>query len=299
MSIFVGLDCGGSSSRVLAVDSDGKVLFHGQSGAANLASTPEPRLARNLANATQGCPAADYVCGGFAGLVTEELRQKAILYLAKLFPGARVRAEPDYSAALFSCPDGTDVCVVSGTGSLVCSRDERGGVVKSGGRGYVLGDEGSGFQFGRDALIHYLNNPTRSSAVLGALVEETFGTTQEGEIIAQVYRSGAVATLLAKLSKAVVADAKAGESYAIESVGRNTERLAGVVRQHVESRFPGRRHLGVSLVGGTWKSGTPIRDRFEQHLRELFSGMHIELFQATRPPIYGAVELAKEMSHGN
>lgn len=52
MGIYVGLDCGGSSSRVLAMDEAGTQLFVGSSGAANILSTPEFRLRRNLENAS-------------------------------------------------------------------------------------------------------------------------------------------------------------------------------------------------------------------------------------------------------
>src|SRR5687768_11645928 len=137
MSVFVGLDCGGSSSRVLAVDFDGNIVFQGQSGAANLASTPENRLRRNLSHATDGCPHADYVCGCFAGLVSDDLRRRGEDHLKSLFPRAEVRAEPDYTAALYASPPGTDVCVIAGTGSLVCSRGADG-ILKSGGMGYIL-----------------------------------------------------------------------------------------------------------------------------------------------------------------
>ncbi|HEY0867548.1 MAG TPA: BadF/BadG/BcrA/BcrD ATPase family protein, partial [Fimbriimonas sp.] len=202
MSVFVGLDCGGSSSRVVAMDERGKILFQGQSGAANLVSTPENRLRRNLASATRGCPAASHVCGCFAGLINRETWERGIDRLREIFPAAQVRAEPDYTAALYASPPDTDVCVIAGTGSLVCSKSESG-IVKSGGRGYILGDQGSGFHYGRDALVHFLNHPGSASRALSDEIERLFGSPDEGTIVAAVYRTAPPSTLLAKLVRAL------------------------------------------------------------------------------------------------
>jgi N-acetylglucosamine kinase-like BadF-type ATPase len=298
LSVFVGLDCGGSSSRVLAVDSSGEIVFQGQSGAANLASTPENRLRRNLSHATEGCPSADFVCGCFAGLVSDDLRMRGEDYLKQLFPRSRVRAEPDYTAALYAAPEGTDICVIAGTGSLVCSRCD-GEVVKSGGRGFILGDYGSGYQFGRDGLLHYLDNPTRSSPALREAIMEVFGSMQEGVIVSHVYKSPTPAMTIGKISKAVAQDAKAGEAYALASVDTNTMKLANIVAGHAQQYHSEQKEIGISLTGGVWKSASVFREQFELHLRKLLPGQAVHVQRVTRPPLYGAVELAKEMSYRN
>jgi len=76
-------------------------------------------------------------------------------------------------------------------------------IVKSGGRGYILGDFGSGYQFGRDALIHYLDDPSACSPALRRAVSELFRTEDDSEIIASVYRSQTPAGILAKLAKPI------------------------------------------------------------------------------------------------
>lgn len=298
MSVFVGLDCGGSSSRVLAMDENGNVLFQGQAGAANLLSTPEPRLRKNLSFAVQGCPKAEYVCGCFAGLINEEVRGKGEDILRGLFPGASVRAEPDYTAALYASAPETHVCVIAGTGSLVCSRKD-GKVVKSGGRGYILGDFGSGYQFGRDALIYYLDDPEHASPNLRRAVTELFGTGDEGAIVAAVYRSATPAGLLGKLAKVVGIDARAGEAYAISSVEKHVAQLVEVVKRHIHEHVPPAENLHVSLAGGVWKVAAIFRDQFGQMLGNAFPEREVTTYRIARPPLYGAVELAKELRIGH
>ncbi len=294
----MGLDCGGSCSRVMAVNNEGAIVFQGQSGAANLVSTPDARLKRNLLHASQGCPGATYVCGCFAGLVGDETRERGEELLRLFFPGACVRAEPDYTAAFYSSPPDTDICVISGTGSLVCSRGEFS-MVKSGGRGYILGDYGSGFHYGRDALTHFLDNPKTCTARLRQAIVELFGTDHEGLIITAVYKSGTAPQILGKLAKVLGMEALAGEPYALDSVDRNGRALVDVVTGHVNRYFPRANSLNLSLAGGVWKAAPIFRDRFQELMAKQFPKMRITVTRIHKPPLYGAVELAKELSVGN
>ena len=302
MQIVVGLDCGGSSSRVLAVDADGNIVFKGQSGPANLTSTPESRLRRNLASALKGCPPVAAACGCFAGLLNEDQRSYALDLLRGLLPGAKVRAEPDYTAAFYAANVGTNLCVIAGTGSLVCSLRE-GRIEKSGGRGYLLGDEGSAFAYGRDALLHFLNAPDAASPRLRAAVEDVFDTTVPNEVVSAVYRSATPAGILAKLAKPLGLDARAHEPYALKAIESNTARLVDVVERHVELHLAGET-IRVCLAGGLWKGSAGFTQAFEKDLRRRFPDRVASVEKTAHPPVYGAVLLARSIMnepnhHGN
>ncbi len=281
------------------MDESSNILFQGQSGAANLVSTPAARLSRNLSAAVTGCPRPTHICGCFAGLISEEVRKTAVEHLQVLFPEALHRAEPDYTAALYACPEETDICVISGTGSLVCSRSPNG-VVKSGGRGFVLGDEGSAFRFGVDALKYFLDHRDAASAALVKTVGEVFPTLDEGAIVAAVYRSATPATILAKLARPLGQDAANGEKYAIESLERNLGSLVDVVRKHADLyHHDGGAPLRICLAGGLWKGPVVYRETFDKLVGLRFGGRKVEVIRILKPPVQGAVELAKEMSYGN
>ena len=294
MGVFVGLDCGGSSSRVVAVDVHGQVIFQGQSGAANLTTTPEKRLARNLAQASKGCPRASYVCGCFAGMIGPDSKERGEALLRELFPGAQIRTEADYAAALYAAPKTTDILIISGTGSLICSRTSEG-IVKSGGRGYVLGDQGSGYQFGRDVLMNYLDRPDTASEPLKAELVQQFGDLTEQGIVARVYGAGSPATVLARLAKFAGFDAMAGQPYALQSLDRNLGALIDVLEQHIERHHYVNSNLEIVLSGGVWKSAPIFRERLVQLLEARFPTRAFVVNRIAQPPVYGAVELAKEM----
>ena len=282
----------------MAADATGAIIYQGQSGAANIASTPESRIRRNLLAASNGCPKPNFVCAGFAGLINQSTRERALEILGEIFPGSKIQVEPDFTAAYFACPKGTDICVISGTGSLVCSRqgDE---MKKSGGAGYLLGDEGSAFQFGRDALRQFLAEPDAASPALQASIQQQFGTLEPGDIVAQTYRAPGPASLIAKLSKAVVADYREGAEYARRSVDRQTEALAEVTARHYRKWFSQAEVVNVCLAGGAWKGSTEIRAAFEAHLNRLISPTVANVSRIEKPPLHGALTLAFMMDQRN
>lgn len=296
MPILLGLDCGGSSTRAVAIDGRGAVLHQNQSGSANLASTPEFRIRRNLAHATQGRPDPDAVCACFAGLLTEDDRSRALGYLRDLFPSARLRAEPDYAAALFACSDETDVCVIAGTGSLVCSSDGSQ-ILKSGGRGYLLGDPGSAFRYGRDALLQFLDNPKAAGVHLAGAIERYFGAASEAELVSRLYRAPSPPALLAKLARVVAQDAREGHAYALKSLERNSGELASVLKDHCCRHLRNQRIVRVGLTGGLWKVSSQFGEAFARALEPETTEYRLE--RMTTAPVYGALRLAKEIVDGD
>ncbi|MBX3117524.1 MAG: hypothetical protein KF784_00545 [Fimbriimonadaceae bacterium] len=294
MHIALGLDCGGSSCRAMAQNESDEVVFQGQSGPANIATTPPAKLRASLEKALAGCPTPDTVCGCFAGLLTAKDRQQAIKTLREIFPAATIRAEPDYYAALMACVPGTDICVIAGTGSLICSR-HNDTVVKSGGKGYLLGDWGSAYRYGKAALEHYLERPDQASAALVAAIEDRFQSREQNEIIARLYRGGAPAPALAKLVDAFVKDARAGEAYATQELKTQTKRLVEAVKQHKDQYLQGQERILVCLSGGLWDASGIFREAFDVECQRSMPDIIIETQRIQRAPVYGAIALAKEI----
>jgi N-acetylglucosamine kinase-like BadF-type ATPase len=290
MAIYLGLDCGGSACRAMAIDDTGEPVFLAQGGSANIATTPVDTLDRSLRRALDGVPHVDVVCACFAGMVNAERRSQAQEMLRPLLPGARLFVEPDYAAALRACPEGTTACVISGTGSIVCSRVE-GQLVRSGGRGYLLGDEGSGFRYGRAALRRFLDDPDTASPQLTRAIYCLLETKDPDEATVRLYSCGSPASLLAGLSTALLKDAQAKETYALQALESESGLLAGIAATHLSRYHPleGRPQLG--LGGGLWKRSV-FRDAFARAMKAL--APDIAVVKSEMPPVRGAALLAKE-----
>lgn len=288
MSVFVGLDCGGSSTRVLAIDEAGLRLFRGQAGPANLLSTPEATLARSLQKATEGCPPPDSVCGCFAGLVDASVHALALAHLRQIFPGTvRLRAEPDYAAALAACGPEATACVIAGTGSIVCSMVE-GALVKSGGRGPLLGDVGSASQIGRRALSLYLDDPSAFSRRFTNEIQRLFGETEERPVVRRLYTADSPAALLAKLAGPTAEEAQDHLGLR-QIIAEEMSSLAALVARHFRKcRLPTGK---IGLAGGLWKTSALFWSEFHHSLHDL---INLDAFLLKRPPVEGAAALAQE-----
>ncbi|WP_022707019.1 BadF/BadG/BcrA/BcrD ATPase family protein [Paracoccus zeaxanthinifaciens] len=154
MVLYLGIDGGGTGCRAAIADARGRILGQGTGGPANINSDPEGAVVSILAAATGAMVQADAtpaqviaVLGLAGGNMTEAARRTE----ASL-PFARCRVLNDaVIAARGAIGEGDGILVAIGTGSIFAV--QQGGALRlHGGRGFLLGDEGSGAVLGRTLL---------------------------------------------------------------------------------------------------------------------------------------------------
>jgi N-acetylglucosamine kinase-like BadF-type ATPase len=189
MTFVLGVDAGGTSTRALAVAADGTVLGTGRAGGANPNSHPPAEAAAQIATAIgeslRGLdPAQAGTCVvGMAG--TSKLIDTAI---AKLFEEtwrrlglSRVLVLTDAEVAFASATSASDGTVlISGTGSIAGRIRHRRLASTAGGYGWLLGDEGSAFWLGREAVRATLAALGRDEP-LGELATSVLAQAEVGE----------------------------------------------------------------------------------------------------------------------
>lgn len=296
MAVYLGLDCGGTSTRAVALDERGEVLFEGKSGPANWASTERDQLREHIVEALTGAPKADTVCGCFAGLLTPEDKASVEAMLKEVSGADKALGLPDFHAALrASGPDAT-ACVISGTGSLVFSRTN-GDVVKSGGGGPLLGDVGSAFAISREALRVALFGSPVVAAVsdrFRVAMQELFGTSDPSEVPARVYAEPSPARTVAKLAPIVARDAEAGEAYARIVVEDQMKQLAYILYGHLYTHHATTKPWRVFLSGGLWKISPIFLTRLEESMGLMAGAKDIQFSELPVAPVMGAAWLAME-----
>ncbi|MFI7405073.1 N-acetylglucosamine kinase [Streptomyces sp. NPDC049541] len=197
--LVVGLDAGGTRTRaVLAAAADGRVLGEGAAGPGNALTVPLPRLTDHLAEAlaravpesARGRVAA--VAGGFAGATgaaeDDPGRLNALTALTaalrRLGIGtASIGISSDIEAAFASAPgtpaDG--LALVAGTGAVAMRITGRRCTATVDGDGWLLGDDGSGFWIGREAVRAALRmaDGRGGQTTLAGAVGRTLGLPRE------------------------------------------------------------------------------------------------------------------------
>ncbi|MCZ0960404.1 BadF/BadG/BcrA/BcrD ATPase family protein [Paracoccus benzoatiresistens] len=154
MAFFLGIDGGGTGCRAALADADGRIIGQGQGGPANINTDVEGAAANILAATAQalegtGADPHDLIATlGLAGGTITAASER----LAGLLPFARMQIVNDgVTAARGALGTQDGILAALGTGSVFAV--QRGGDLRQvGGRGFLMGDEGSGAVLGRALL---------------------------------------------------------------------------------------------------------------------------------------------------
>ncbi len=291
-SAYLGLDGGGSTSIVRVEDHSGRVLFNRSGGPTNPSVMSPPALRAQFDDLLRDCPEPEVaaVCLAGVGPVSEK-RPPIERALRERFGTAVLRLEPDFLAALWCFDAPITACVMSGTGSLVCSRDASGRIATSGGHGFLLGDHGSAFRLGQRVLERYVSDPN-SVGDLAPRVEAALDVSGVDAAVSKVYGAVAPPALVARAAPVLIEAATLGYSWACEMLVNEMRPLASTTAEHLVRHSLDVPRPILGLIGGTWTSST-VRQVFRSQLHRC--GVTAEAFASpSRQPVQAAVLLARE-----
>ena len=290
--VVVGIDAGGSAVRARAV-AGGLAVFEGRGGPGNPFSTEPETVAASYLAALAGCPEPAHVAACVSGAGGPRQREQIAELLAGRFPRATAEVVPDYVAALRAAPADTDVVVIAGTGSVVCSAAPGGRPAVSGGRGWILGDRGSASRLGQAALEWFCDEPD-SDPEAAALVRACLGLTQWRQVVSALSASTNPSALLARAAPVLTQAAERGSGWAVGKLNAEMGALAATTARHIERHVE--RSVGpgaearVALAGGVWRSAA-ARAAFEAALTCDMRSSPV-IMSPPLDPLAGAVRLA-------
>lgn len=307
MRTYLGVDGGGSKTRFLLIDEDGKVLashtegpaYHLEIGLAAL----EAMLVRGIQAALQQAGvAAASLAYAFLGLPAygEDRSLVAVLDAAPAaaLPQRRYRCGNDMVCGWAGALAGADgINIVAGTGSIAYG-EYAGRSARAGGWGELFSDEGSAYWLARQGL-RLFSRMSDGRAPRGALYERVrrhFALADDLELCAAIYgKSVAQRSQLAQLARLVAEAASAGDAAARALFAQAAAELAHMVdavraRLEVSPEV----QLRVSYSGGVFQ----LRDLLLAPLAAAFAGRaHQYCFLAARlPPAAGAALHAAKLS---
>ena len=295
--IVIGVDGGGSKTRVIVADELGnqlaEVVGPGSAVRPGAAEHSADVIAAALADALAACEMTHVVpkvlCVGVAGAAREPERQAIWQALAGRDIAEEVVIHPDYSIALDDAfGDGPGVLLISGTGSAAFGRSPSGNTARCGGWGPVCGDEGSGAWIGRRALsvvTASADGREPETALVGAVLTAA-QVNEPQELIA--WAAAATPALFASLAPVVSSVADAGDLRANAILSLAVEELVLHVRTLARSLFGDERAATpVAFTGGMLTRGTTLRKRLEQRLRSAVPGAQLQAGEVN--PARGAV----------
>ena len=267
----IGLDVGGTSTRVLAIDLDGNRVAESRGAGGNPVSRGRHAAVRNVSNALAevlSIVPADRVRSavmGIAGISTLRNDDGTPLFdpmWRDMGLASRARLVADATVAFAagtSQPSGT--VLIAGTGAIATAIIDRTPAGRrSDGYGWLLGDLGSGFWLGREAVTATLRHidgigPGGSlvDTVLSAILPTETAPTVD-RVITQVMQSDPVT--LSQYAPLVTRAADEGDPLAEDIIEAAVDHLIESV---------GKIHTGdgrpIVLAGSLAASDTPVARR--------------------------------------
>jgi len=297
MPFVIGIDAGGTKTVGLLADESGKVISKSISGGANLVTKGELAVEKVLFDVIESLEAPEplaALCLGIAGVGQPGADQVIGEVLRRLGQRQPTRVVNDALVALVAgAPSGIGIVVVAGTGSIAYGVDPDGHVARSGGWGYLLGDEGSAFWLGHYAVRHAIRaaDGRGVATTLYPLICEKLGVSEPTELVKWFYDQELSRNRVADLASLVETASVDGDEAAETLMDQAAKHLASAARAVANHlKFPDRHP--VVLAGGAFKACPSLSPRVESLLDDL-PQVEVKLLEVD--PAVGAVTLALEL----
>jgi len=270
---ILGVEATGVGTQAVLVQ-DGEVVSRFTEGPLNvlLDSSAFDRLANLIKES--GAAAAGL---GLAGLHSKRETHLLEMQLRAKTGVSAVVADDTEVAQLGAFNGGPGIVVIAHTGSNSFGRDASGRAARAGGYGHLIGDEGSHYWIGSQALrraVRSADGRGAKSAALEQAVTSAYGTDLE-TIMTRVTEQAADPSLIARIAKTVM-------NLEDRVVKEILDEAADDLVAHVTALRAQLGHLPVAMYGSVFEHPY-IRQRFVTSTGAV---------EAAAAPVFGAVVLA-------
>jgi N-acetylglucosamine kinase-like BadF-type ATPase len=242
-------------------------------------------------------PAA--ICLGIAGV--DRPNDAAVVrdIMQRIGLNSRVVIVNDALIALETgAPGQPGVVIISGTGSIAYGRNTKGEAARSGGWGYVLGDEGSGYWIGRAALRAVLRaaDCRGPRTQLTPMLLDHFQVSQPQQLLHEVYHHHLKPSAIGALASCVQAAFSDGDEAAAGILRGAADELEGAALSVARRLELTTEVFTFILSGGIFRAVPWLAQELARRLP--LSAPLSTTRQLDREPAEGAVTLALQEAHG-
>jgi len=299
----LGIDAGGTKTVCYLADENGRLLGEGRSGGANLKAEGElgvEKVLHTVMDQAIGERQREVaaICLGMAGADRDDEQALVRDIMRRIGARARVVVVNDALVALVAgIGDGPGVVIISGTGSIAYGRSADR-AARAGGWGHVLGDEGSGYWIGRQAL----RAVARGAAGRGPATSLTprvlnhFAGARPADLIAEVYDRQLPHHALAQIARLVQQARDEGDEVATQILEQAAHELVRAARSVVERLSMQREAVQFVLAGGVFTGVPWLAEELKRRLPATAPRGQVKRLEVE--PAMGAVRLALAEANG-
>lgn len=269
---FAGIDGGGTKTDVVVVDGKGHERARLRTTSSNQAAvgidTALATLRRVMEEAASAAGTTlpfERAWFGLSGFDRAEDRARMEPNLRQLVRSLAMTN--DARLVLAGLPGGVGIALVAGTGSIAYGTDPSGGSARAGGWGNVIGDEGSGWRLGRDALVAVARatDGRGPATALTAGIMTYWRLADPNDLILRVYDPATTKGDIAALSGIVFTAAQVGDGIARGILDVAVRELAEIpVAVAGRLSFPG--SIPLAFAGGLLLHQETFRQRVSDQI---------------------------------
>jgi N-acetylglucosamine kinase len=300
----LGIDAGGTKTVCLLADAQGALVSEGRGPGANLHTAGELAVEKVLHEVMETAigdrdisPAA--ICLGVAGVDRRDEARTVGAIMRRIARHSRVLVVNDALIALVAgAGDAAGILLNAGTGSIAYGRNASGEAARAGGWGHMIGDEGSGYWIGREALAAVMRaaDGRGPSTRLTPEMLAHFQVADVSRLPRIVYDREVPRMSVAAVGPIVQQVVEQGDAVATRILERAADELVLAV-QSVASRLEMRGDtFTVYLAGGVFKVVPWLAQELPRRLIEVAPRCQVQLLDAE--PAVGAVWLALAEARG-
>lgn len=296
--LFIGFDGGGTKTICIIGDSRGTIFASATGSSTNIKSRPPKKVKEVihslLAEVLQSVHGnADQIKGIFvstAGGDREEDRERWKQWILEygLDPDCLTVVNDAVGALTAGTRTKTGMVLIAGTGSIAYSvKDGNARPARVGGWGYLLGDEGSGYDIGNQALkmiLRSYDGRDDEKEMLTRYILEQVGLESPDQLVTFIYEDPYPRKLIADVAKHVILLAEHGESNAKQVIQHAIDHLVELVKSMVRNNSECN-VLPLVIAGGLFSSPY-FKEVFERSMR--MNGCNQSIIAPQYPPIVGS-----------
>jgi N-acetylglucosamine kinase len=300
----IGIDGGGTKTIAVLTDTQGNVVARQAAPASNFQVLSHEQF-RNVivtlidallekSGIQRNQVAAAFL--GIAGVGRDEDKSVAKSIIEQSQTVGNIAVDHDAVAALAGAFAGKPgIILIAGTGSICFGRTSDGKLIRSGGWGYLLGDEGSGYYIAQQGIIAALKDldGRGEKTALRVLFEKHFQIESIDKVVSIIYQKEFTRADMAALAPLVFAAAEQEDNVAVEIVIRAGIELGKMVNAVVAGMNLRSEPIRLALEGSIFKHKKHLVSALENEIRKF--NHRLEIVSPLFEPALGGAILALEM----
>jgi len=289
LGYLIGIDCGASGTEVILYNNNSGTYKISRHKPVNYNLTGLDATVKQLSaiikkSAGYKLNGTDYIIAGISGAGNADVRKKIKTRLQKALKFKNVEVYPDTEiafAASFENEEKNCGIMIAGTGSVLYYKNNNDIVIKIGGWGRHIGDEGSGYWIAKNALhkvTQYYDGRSPSTSLAGKLSSAL--KINKNTIVKHVYHNHFE---ISKITKLVFECAESGDKICNKIIMEAAESLL----KHLSPIKKEKAKL--ALCGSLFSKEKLLEKELRKLVKQNYPG--IILVKPLAEPVWGAIKI--------